>query len=92
MILNIIVAALICAVIYYLKKIYTANLNILSIIKKINNKQIGTSCGSELSPIGFSYEEHLDETLDDFTMPRMEDRAKINSLEFMDTYSEDETL
>ena len=88
MILSIIIAALICSVIYYLKKIYIANLNVLSIIKKINNKYDQNCNGVNLYPIGSSYED----TSEDFTLPRMEDRANISSLEFMDTYSEDETL
>ena len=93
MILNIIIAVLICALIYYLRKTYIATLHILSTIKKINNKVVQNydfvSNELSLSPIGSSY----DNTLSDFTMPKMRDRLDMDNLDFIDeSSSEEETL
>ena len=87
-------------------RLYITNLNIISNLKKINNKLsnnvIKKECcnytsPSNLWPIGSSYEDDTISEYDDFTVPKIVNSNKIKkiysdiSLEYIDTYSEEET-
>ena len=87
MILKIIEVALLGYLIYIIRTIYITNLNIISLLKKINNKIAESklnlysySSSFELSdtldPIGSSFEETITD-FEDFTMPIIKDNIEL---------------
>ena len=98
MILGIIEIALLGYLIYIIRTIYITNLNIISLLKKLNNKIINGklnlysySSSFELSdsldPIGSSIEETITE-YEDFTMPILKDEIELKEIVDFDSTTE----
>ena len=81
MFFKILIITLLFSCLYFIYKIYMIRLNIISLLKKINN----ISMSSSLIPIGRSYEEDSSEydifDDDDFTMPIIKDDFDLDSIE-----------
>jgi hypothetical protein len=91
MVIGIISAISLIAILFWVKKIYVLNLNILSSLKKISNnliqrRDLGSSFYTEEKDS--QYLDDTSEYTDDFTLPRIRGAIELNPLDDDDSYTE----